>query len=188
MIHPGFADPVRDSQTVFRAILNAMALPGRIHAVTGPASPPPPLDRATAAVLLTLVDSETPLWMDEQSRASREWVAFHCGTSLVAAAEARFAVALKTPALGGFSAGADEDPEASATLILQIASLGQGRPFRLTGPGLPAPTVLALSGLNERFITEWKTNRCLFPRGLDLILCAGDRLAALPRTTQTELA
>jgi alpha-D-ribose 1-methylphosphonate 5-triphosphate synthase subunit PhnH len=186
MMPPGFADPARDSQAVFRAVLDAMARPGRIHEVTVPTEPNPPLDRATAAVLLTLVDGETPLWMHEHSLALRDWAAFHCGAAITTAAEARFALALEPPSLGDFATGSDEEPEGSATVIMQVESLGEGPRFRLDGPGLEAPAHLAVRGLTERFLAEWRSNGRLFPRGVDVILCAGERLAALPRTVRVE--
>ena len=61
---PGFTDPVTDAQATFRAVLDAMARPGTIHSAGECLAAPAPLDRATAAVLLTLVDHETPLWLD----------------------------------------------------------------------------------------------------------------------------
>ena len=33
------------------------------------------------------------------------------------------------------------------------------------------------------FAARWAANRALFPRGVDLVLCAGRDLAALPRAT-----
>ena len=182
--HPGFADPVRDSQAVFRAVLDAMARPGRVHRVAAPASPPPPLHRATAAVLLTLVDAETPLCLDPAAEAARDWILFHCGAPLVDAGQARFALG-QLP-LASLPAGTDEEPEASATLILQVETLGEGAALRLEGPGLAAPTRLAVRGLPPGFVAGWDANRALFPRGVDVILCAGDRLAALPRTVRIE--
>jgi hypothetical protein len=32
------------------------------------------------------------------------------------------------------------------------------------------------------FLAAWQANRARVPRGVDVILCAGERLAALPRT------
>ena len=43
--------------------------------------------------------------------------------------------------------------------------------------------VLAAAGLRDGIWDEWDANRALFPCGIDLVLVAGSRLAALPRTT-----
>jgi len=77
-LSPGFADPVTSAQACFRAVLDAMAHPGRIKTapeVTAPA----PLCAALGAVLLTLVDPETPLWLDPEAAAARAWIGFHTG-------------------------------------------------------------------------------------------------------------
>lgn len=182
--HPGFTDPVQDSQAVFRAVLDAMARPGRVHAVAAPADPPSPLHRATAAVLLTLVDVETPLFLAPFAEAARDWVLFHCGAPLVPAERARFA--LGPVEMGSLPAGTDEEPESSATVILQVDALGAGQRLVLSGPGLAAASGLAVAGLPAGFVAGWEANRGLFPRGVDVILCAGDRLAALPRTVRIE--
>ena len=39
-------------------------------------------------------------------------------------------------------------------------------------------------GLPADFPAQWAVNNAQFPRGVDVVLCAGDRLAALPRTTR----
>lgn len=183
---PGFADPVRDGQAAFRAVLDATARPGRIHAIGGPVTPPVPLDPATAALLLTLVDAETPLWLDDDASAAREWIAFHCGAPVAPVHRAQFAIALASPPLAALNAGTDEEPEQSATLILQVAALGKGVAFTLEGPGLAAPATLAIDGLPPGFAAFWAANHRLFPRGIDVILTAGDRIAALPRTVLME--
>ena len=182
LAHPGFADPVLDSQACFRSVLDAMARPGTIHRLHAPADPPPPLDRATAAALLTLVDGDTPLWLDDRAAAAAEWVAFHCGAPMAQRDRAAFAVALGPVDLAGFYAGTDDGPEDSATLILQVAALGSGQTFRIEGPGLKGSATVAVDGLPPGFIDAWSANRALFPRGVDVILCAGDAIAALPRT------
>lgn len=182
LAHPGFADPVHDSQACFRAVLDAMARPGTIHAVAAPAAAPPPLHRATAAALLTLTDADTPLWLDEAAAEAADWIAFHCGAPRAAQAAAAFAVALSPTPLAAFHAGSDDAPEEGATLILQVASLGTGRAYRLAGPGLAAPSLFHVDGLPPGFAAEWQASHALYPRGIDLLLCAGDSLAAFPRT------
>ena len=183
---PGFADPVRDSQACFRAVLDAMARPGRIHHLAAPLAAPPGLCRAAAAVLLTLVDADTPLWLDPAAGAARDWVLFHCGSPLSSAQEAAFALVLGPVRLADFHAGTDDAPELGATVILQVDRLGQGEGFRLSGPGLAEPATLAVTGLPADFAASWRTNHAQFPRGVDVILCAGDSLSALPRTVRVE--
>ncbi len=184
--HPGFADPVADSQACFRAVLDAMARPGWVQAVSTPHDPPPGLDRSTAAVLLTLVDAETPLWLDDAAEPASAWVRFHCGAPPAAPDAADFGLALGPVSFAPFAAGTDDAPERGATLILQVEALGRGMPLRLSGPGLAAAAGLAVAGLPDGFFAEWAANHALFPRGIDIILCAGDRLAALPRTVRIE--
>jgi alpha-D-ribose 1-methylphosphonate 5-triphosphate synthase subunit PhnH len=186
-LSPGFADPVADAQACFRSVLDAMARPSRIHSVAG-AVPPAPLCSAAGAALLTLVDHETPLWLDPDADAARAWIQFHCGAPLAGIGDAAFGLALSLPDLAALPAGSDEAPETSATLILQVASLGRGRRFRLRGPGLRGGAELAVEGLPADFVTQWQRNRSQFPRGIDLVLCAGDQLAALPRSVTVEEA
>ena len=182
-LQPGFADPVTGAQACFRAVLDAMARPGRIHEAGIGLEPPAPLAPATAAVLLTLLDYDTPAWLDPAADAARDWIAFHCGAPVVTdAAACSFAVALSLPPLGSLPAGTHDAPENAATLVLQVNALGRGRTFQLTGPGLLVPTTLAVDGLPGMFAAAWQENHALFPRGIDIVLCAGTSLAALPRS------
>ena len=183
MIEAGFPEPVLQAQACFRAVLDAMARPGRVHSVDAGFAPPAPLAPATAAVLLTLADHETPLWLDADATAATAWVAFHCGAPVVAdPAGCNFAVALGAIDLQRLPAGTHEMPERSTTLILQVRALGRGRRYRLAGPGLREPGVLAVDGLSADFAAAWEANHARFPCGIDLILCAGTQLTALPRS------
>jgi alpha-D-ribose 1-methylphosphonate 5-triphosphate synthase subunit PhnH len=186
---PGFADPVGEAQATFRAVLDAMARPGRLYRAGEHLTAPAPLDAAAAAVLLTLVDNETPLWLDAAAAAAHDWLAFHCGAQVVKTpTDAAFAVALSLPDLATLPAGSHEAPEDSATLILQIRALGTGVRYRLSGPGLREPALLAAGGLPADFAAIWQRNRALYPRGVDIILCSGTTLAALPRSVSIEEA
>jgi alpha-D-ribose 1-methylphosphonate 5-triphosphate synthase subunit PhnH len=185
-LSPGFADPVVDAQRCFRAVLDAMAHPGRLHRIHGP-TPPEPLGRATAALLLTLADQDTPVWFDAAATSARRWIAFHCSAIGVDdPARAVFAVATEFPDLESLCAGTDEAPETASTLILEVAAFGTGRRWRLSGPGLREPTILAADGLPADFAARWQRNRARFPCGVDLVLCAGDTLTALPRSVMIE--
>lgn len=185
---PGFREPVAGSQSSFRAVLDAMARPGRIHCMPA-LSAPSPLGPAAAAVLLTLADGDTPVWIDPYFSAAQPWLMFHSGAPFSASpANCTFALAAKIPDLGTLSGGTDEAPELSATLILQTEALGSGTPYRLSGPGLLNPKTVRIAGLPADFAQRWQANHALFPRGIDMILCAGDQLAALPRSVNVEVA
>lgn len=182
----GFGAPVGDAQLCFRAVLDAMSRPGQVRRVGG-VEPPAPLCSASAAVLLTLVDHETPLWLAPDLLSARDWIAFHCGAPLaVEPAGAAYGLALGLPDLTRFPAGSHEGPETSATVIVQLPSLSGGVPLRLRGPGLKDTALFAPAGLPADFCAIWRRNRALFPAGIDLILCADDLLAALPRTVTVE--
>jgi alpha-D-ribose 1-methylphosphonate 5-triphosphate synthase subunit PhnH len=188
----GLADPVLDSQRIFRSVLEAMAHPGRVVALAGPAETPPPLHRAATAVCLALVDLETPLWLDPAGRTPEvlDGLRFHCGCPIVEEPRfARFALIVDPwdmPAIEVFDAGTDEYPDRSATVIVQVAALAVDGGKRLTGPGIAGEDRLSVGGLPDRFWTELRQNHARFPRGVDMILASAGSVAALPRTTRVE--
>ncbi len=179
----GFADPVLDSQASFRAVLDAMARPGSLHQVGGTLVAPALLCPAAAAVVLALVDGETSIFIDPAFADAADWVRFHCGVAPICdISAAAFVLATDLPDLRSLACGSDEGPEDSATVIVQVTALGEGAAFTLMGPGLQHPRQLRVAGLPADFSARWAENHKLFPRGIDLILCAGDRLVALPRS------
>jgi len=186
---PGFADPVLDAQRTFRAVLDSMARPGTVHRLTGAPAGPAPLDPATLAVCLTLIDLDTPLWVDAAAAPALDHLRFHCGCPTArpdAAAFALIADGGALPALDAFPVGLPEYPDRSATLIVQVSGLTPGRGRRLRGPGIDGTAHLDIAGLDERFWPAWRDNLALFPLGFDAVFTAGDRVAALPRTTRVE--
>lgn len=186
----GLADPVLDSQAVFRAVLSAMARPGRVVAVPAPLDVPAPLPTAAAALCLTMVDFETPVWVDVAAPDVVAYLRFHCGADIVEApGAARFALITcpsRIPPLGTFEAGSDERPDRSATLVVSVETIEMGTGHRLTGPGVNGEVRLRAGGLPERFWPEWRANHERFPRGVDVLLAAGPWVAGLPRSTQVE--
>jgi alpha-D-ribose 1-methylphosphonate 5-triphosphate synthase subunit PhnH len=189
-VRPGLADPVLESQRTFRAVLDAMAHPGRVVTVHGP-DPPPPLGPAAAAVCLTLLDFDTPLWLDQvaATAGASSYLRFHCGAPVVESpGAARFALIADTggsPPLDAFDAGTDERPDLSATLVVQVDGLSGEGGRRLRGPGIEGEARLTVTGAPGLWDAV-RANAARFPRGVDFIVCAGTRLAALPRTVHVE--
>lgn len=185
----GFVDPVYGAQQAFRQVLDAMARPGRIHEV--PAAllrELPPCDVATASLLLTLADFETPVWLGKSVNGIEGFVRFHCGSPFVPQGDSLFAVARPQdlPALGAFQLGHPEYPDRSTTLILQVSEIHKSGPLVLRGPGIEKQHRISVKGLAEGFWLERDALAPLFPLGIDLILTAGERMVCIPRTTRVE--
>ena len=190
---PGFQDPVLDAQAIFRVLLNGMSHPGRIFSVPSVMDTVPHgLDPAAAAVCLTLLDSDTPLWTDlDNASPVWPWLRFHCGCPLAEdAGRAHFALvteAVRLPALEAFRPGTDEAPETAATLILQVEAFTADGQCKLSGPGIPDSRRLDAVGLPLDFWDQRRRLGSVFPLGLDFIFVCGAQLAALPRSTRVEV-
>lgn len=178
----GFADPSVDAAHVFRAALRAMAQPGTVQSITG-VRPPVPLAAAAGALMLTLCDHDTPVWLAPSLDRPpvREWMRFHTGAPLADRPQAQFAFGRweEIAPLTDFNIGTPEYPDRSATLIVEVDLLDGDA--QLTGPGIETEARLAVPD-----IAAVQANAGLFPLGLDFFLTSGDRLAALPRTTRVE--
>ena len=150
--------------------------------------------RGLAALLLTLLDGETRVWL-----APMRWPggARRTGCASIPAAPLRrrprppSCCCLRSDADAGvwttLDAGTEEEPQHGATLLLEVPSLHQaGRGSRCSrGPGIDEH---AGAGRRRppRCVLAGAATRARFPRGVDVILCCGDTLAALPRTVAIE--
>jgi alpha-D-ribose 1-methylphosphonate 5-triphosphate synthase subunit PhnH len=191
MLAPGFSDPVLASQAVFRTVMEAMARPGTIATIDVAITPPTPLGVAAAALALTLLDFETPFWLDPMLAAAPDvdaWLKFHTGAPRTSdPASAAFAFVAKPAAMSAFDTfdlGSIEYPDRSTTLVLEVETLNDGDAFYLSGPGIKESCSLAAEPLPTDFADLMAANRALFPRGVDIVLTCGHRLAALPRSVQ----
>ncbi|MFV0423835.1 phosphonate C-P lyase system protein PhnH [Oleidesulfovibrio sp.] len=198
----GFVDPVHDAGDTFRIVLEAMSRPGLVLPLTGPAQHPAGLGSAGAAVCLSLFDNETPVCLAGFSDDVPNWLRFHCGCPIVAAPErssenggdgiafAAFRNGMELPDLAAFPVGTESYPDRSATLIIQVVSLGNATRtggegadlLRLEGPGIRGERRLHVCGLARGFWEAFALNRVLFPMGFDVVLCAPQAIACLPRT------
>ena len=187
---PGLRNAVMDSQRFFRAVLTAMAEPGRLVDLADAPPAPAPLAPAAAAVVLSLADLDTPVWLDPAAAAAADYLRFHCGCPVVAQPDAAaFALVSRPedmPPLDAFHQGDPSYPDRSATVIIQVAGIRVERGVVLRGPGIAASAALAVDGLPAGFWTAWSGNHESFPLGVDVLFVAGGRIAGLPRSTVAE--
>jgi alpha-D-ribose 1-methylphosphonate 5-triphosphate synthase subunit PhnH len=161
-------------QAVFRQLMRAFSFPGRIETLAG--------DAALTQTLATLVDSEVTLADPQQliDALTRQ----RLQTRMAGAERAQFIVADGSlPPAFEPSLGTLESPEQGATILLQVAKVGEGAAWQLTGPGIAASQSLAIAGLDPAWIERRRCWNEGFPLGVDLILIDRSRVVALPRTT-----
>jgi alpha-D-ribose 1-methylphosphonate 5-triphosphate synthase subunit PhnH len=178
----GFADAPVEAAVAFRAALDAMSRPGVVHEVGG-ADAPAPMSTAASVLALTLCDPDTSVWLGASLDVQpvRNWFRFHTSAPFVGRGEAMFAFGRwdELAPVTDFRIGTPEYPDRSTTLIVEMEDLGQAH--QLTGPGIREHASLTVPDARA-----FRQNAALFPLGLDFFLCAGARLAAVPRTSQVE--
>jgi alpha-D-ribose 1-methylphosphonate 5-triphosphate synthase subunit PhnH len=187
-IQPGFSDPVFQAQSVFRAAMEAMARPGRPVAMSAGLVSPRPLNGPMAALLLTLCDFETSIWLDAalaDAKGVRDFLRFHTGARIVdAPLEATFAVisdARHSPPIADFAQGTAEYPDRSTTLILGVRTFASAG-WKLEGPGIEGQTHFSADPVPDGFVEQVRGNRVHLPRGVDIIFATEHAIAALPRS------
>ncbi|QND53497.1 phosphonate C-P lyase system protein PhnH [Phyllobacterium sp. 628] len=187
----GFSDSVLNAQSIFRALMDAMANPGRIVEIDPLCTPPAPLSALAGSIAATLFDHDATVWCDRaiaNSPAAIGWLKFHTGLELTTEpSEADFVLIsdiAAMPSLESFCKGTAEYPDRSTTLILQTDGFNGAETLTLEGPGIKDAKSFSPSQLPKMFIDQWTANRAAFPRGVDLIFAGKNALAALPRTTR----
>lgn len=186
----GFTEPVRDSVTMFRALLNAMSRPGHAFDCTAQLPIIPEVHQAALATLLTLADGETPIWLEgEAPEELGAYLRFHTGCRIIdTPRDAAFGLILnENTAMRAFDFphGDDEFPDRSATVIIQLSSFSSGDPRTFRGPGIVGSAGTRLPLCSE-FWDRYRQNNARYPRGVDLILSCGSRFISLPRTARLE--
>jgi len=184
-----FCHPVADTQRAFRRIFKAMSEPG--VTVSLPSLPAwGKTSVAATAILMTMVDRETPLWIDEKlcDEALLNNLRFHTGAPITDRTDAPFVLlhAKTTADIARFSPGENVSPEKSRTVIIDVSGLSGGLAMRLRGPGLMEPRAIAPQ-LPESVLKYLRNRGHSCPQGLDLIFTCGENMMALPRTTDVEV-
>lgn len=170
--------PVVETQPVLRKILKAMNEAG--VAVTLPCAQRwAGLSPAATALLITLSEADTPLWLDEalNTPALRQCLRQAGSAPLNPQLPAGLALL-----------HSDSNPDlrviaaAGATIILEVPALNGGLTLRLRGPGIQERRAVApqLPPKVIDFLREWPLNG----QGINLMLTCGDTLMVLPRSAQ----
>ncbi|HVM86305.1 MAG TPA: phosphonate C-P lyase system protein PhnH [Candidatus Binatia bacterium] len=185
--HPGLTDPVGQSQEIFRTVLTALAEPGRVLDLASAPDVPLGIDAAALAILLTLADGDTPVWIGGTTDgALAAYLRFHTGAPIVSQARAaQFAVVVDPSRylpLSDFDPGVEDFPDRAATVIIGATALAESGDVALRGPGIPDRRRVTIGGLPARFAADWAENHAEFPCGVDVLFTCGRRILGLPRS------
>ncbi|MDR2461125.1 MAG: phosphonate C-P lyase system protein PhnH [Deltaproteobacteria bacterium] len=186
-----FKDYPYDSQKVIRVLLEAQARPATLMEMDfrGLFTTPPPIDPALAAIILTLCDFSTSLYLSPSFSHLAKYFAFHAGVKLQECRDADFILVgdiKEISDLSLFKWGTECAPEDSATLVIQLNFASKGPKLRARGPGIKESLFLNFLPLSPSFLEERNAMTSSFPRGLDIFFAGGQSLCALPRTTILE--
>lgn len=186
----GYDDPGIESQTAFRAMMDALARPGTIIPLASTLNPPAPLTPALAALALMVLDFEVTFWLSPAFAAQEgvgHYLTFHTGAKRVNSPDqADFAlVDLRKDALtlAQFNQGNAEYPDQSTTILALVDGLEGGTTHTLKGAGIADKISLAVTNLPSDFAAQCVANRAQFPLGVDLVFVGDGMLIGLPRTT-----
>lgn len=188
MMLAAFADPVFDSQRNFRELLQAMARPAVPRELPTLPPAPAPIIPAAMAILMTLCDATTAVWLQQPNDETMRHLRFHAGTRLVDdPRDADFALITdpaSMPPLDTFAQGEMRYPDRSASLVVQVPDLHAHAGPYFAGPGIRETAQLAIDGLPQRFWQQRAAIATRLPLGIDLFFVAAQRMVALPRTTR----
>ena len=184
----GFIDPATDAAGVFRAMLEAMARPGRIQRLPTALAAPEALGSEVAQLVLTLCDFDTPLWLDPAYATAESWayLRFHAACPVAATIEeAAFLVvapANVAPVLPRCRIGTAEYPDRSASLIIPLEVISEGPGVRLSGPGIEREHRLSVAPSPTGLWSALIANQQRFPLGCDCIQAPPRPIAAREQT------
>lgn len=179
-------DPVADTRATFRALCDAMSRPGTIQE-----APTTPADHAVVA---TLVDHEVSLYTVDTDL--RETLSSQGRLKDAEPEEADIVHTYGVPAwnVADLTRGSLVEPSEGATVIYRVDNLAADTgadpdltTITLSGPGIPETRTVGI-GLPAEELDALAAAQSAYPRGVEAIFTAEDRLLAVSRSVSMEVA
>jgi alpha-D-ribose 1-methylphosphonate 5-triphosphate synthase subunit PhnH len=187
-IAQGFAEPVRDQQRAFRAVMDALSRPAEAIPYSSNLEPAGPLHANAYAIALTLLDFEVSYHLAPSLTAAEPHLTFQTGSRRVGdAAQAQFAfvdLGRDRLDLAAYAQGEADYPDRSTTIIALCDRSTSEEKHVCRGPGIAASGTLSVPGLPADFCDQWQANRAKAPLGIDLLFVTPDTIIGLPRSTR----
>ena len=190
----GFENVERDSQRIFRTVMDSFSRPGLRFDMSAIVQASPGEDASVAGtLLLALMESASTLYVSK-SLLTTQWpsfLKFHTGCVLSQdCSQAQFIWIHQMqdlPSLKNCALGSPEFPDQSSTVIIDVEAIhlpstpGDGKVW--SGPGIKEPITVDIMGLPKAFWLERQSLQNLYPCGVDIIFCTPSQIVSLPRST-----
>jgi len=174
-------DPVHDTRRTFDGLLSAMSRPGSVHSVPAPAD---------HAIISTLVDHEVTVATTDETL--REVLSGQGRLNSASSAEADVVHMLDHTRVDvqNCKRGSLVEPSDGATVVYHVEKLTTEKydetTVRLAGPGVDGTRTFSVS-LPEIELSDLAAVQSDYPRGVDAVFAAQNRLAAVPRSVTMEV-
>lgn len=181
-------DFVHDGQKVFRALLEAMANPGRICDISSEAHHFAGDQCVLLALGCTLLDNEEKMYVEKNRHLAEELHSLTLSreTSLEEAdfvfLSSELNMGTLEQAFSHAKHGSYADPHTSATVILFTPEIEGETVLTLSGPGIDSERSLFTNAYVKNVVECMNKLAIEYPLGIDLIFCdAKGQLLAVPR-------
>lgn len=173
-------------QENFRQILEAYSRPGSVIALPHHEHP------AALQFLVNVLDESVSFLDHHQQLSVKQGRYLQAKTASIAEAQFIYLDG-KQPSESNFhpALGSLSSPELSASLVIEVSHLNDTPSncsvLSLEGPGIQNEKTITVKGLHPdwlRLRAQWVSH---FPLGLEFVLCAGDKLLVLTRTTKVTI-
>ncbi|CEA03538.1 Alpha-D-ribose 1-methylphosphonate 5-triphosphate synthase subunit PhnH [Jeotgalicoccus saudimassiliensis] len=181
---------VHTTQQVYRQLVNASSRPGHIENIAEDVKNYSDFSDAALLTAMTLFDNEISFFSKDKTMRKELKVLTgaipnkdHTTADFIVTKEADLKDEYFTEVMKGILIS----PEKSATLIIDVETVGEGTLYSLRGPGIKTETKVSLS-LDSHWI-KLRNDICKeFPLGIDLILTdKHNNTVIIPRTTKVEV-
>lgn len=196
-------DPIFDSQSHFRVLLQVMSQPGSIQSLSFPSLHlPDSLFVPSALVGFALLNRDVQFYHAESLSDWREYLIVNTSSQWAPANEADF-LFLNTDSpsilsdIQAAKLGEWRYPDTSATLIIQVASIQEASTngmfsLKLKGPGIQGERFVYMEGLSQGILEQVfpiiKEANTEYPLGLDVFWTDREgKVMGMPRTCQVDL-
>lgn len=175
-------DPVHDTRRTFDGLLAAMSRPGTVQTV------PPPADHA---VIATLVDHQVTVATDDGTLRSALSGQGRLDSARPENADVVHLRERTDVDVRECRRGSLVEPSDGATVVYRAETVDDERTdattVRLSGPGVDGAAEFSVS-LSKRELSALAEAQTGYPRGVDAVVASEERLAAIPRSVEMEVA